>query len=293
MIPDPIFYLLRRFTIPAYKIRGIGLGRVCEFIRRVSARLAPNYPLVIHDFYGNGKFFCDLKEHMSSQTFFRGLYCKDSIPIIKYILPYDGIVLDIGANQGEFTVASAIHAQQGTVIAVEPVDAIRRQLLANIRLNELRNVRVVPYALGEHAGEIDLYNHVGNFTDGLLHTGLATFYSTKQRDQLIGRVKVASLDELWPTWNFDRLDLIKIDVEGAEWSVLRGAHGLLQRYRPKLIIEIGRLTCQAAGYEPEAFATWLVGQHYQLFHLGDDGERIPLQPAILQHFQNVLAVPVQ
>jgi hypothetical protein len=96
------FYFLRRVTQPAYQIKGVGVGRLCEIVRRLVARHAPSYPLQIDDFRGNTKFNCYLREHMGGQIFFRGSYSGDQLTLLERLLKADSVFVDAGANQGEF-----------------------------------------------------------------------------------------------------------------------------------------------------------------------------------------------
>lgn len=286
-----LLFLLRRFTTVAYRIRGIGLGRLCELIRKKSARLAPNEPLIIQDFMGRGKFRCYLREHMGSQIFFRGSYSTDCLAVLKHRLKPDSVFLDIGANHGEFSVAAALMAPSGRVIAFEPMPRNLERLQANITLNQLTNVRIMPLGLGDQQGTFPIHDQSAPYEDGTINEGLASLYAAGNRSRLSASIEVRLLDQLEPLLQLDRVDWIKLDIEGAEWPALRGAQRILQRYRPTLMVEIGRATCRAAGYEAESFAHWLKAQGYDLQCIGDGGSLLAISPDELRDFQNVLAMP--
>lgn len=287
----PLF--LRKFTKPAYRIKGIGLGRVCEFIRRSVARLAPETPLVISDFQGRGKFACYLREHMGSQIFFRGAYSQDALSLLPSLLGADGVFLDIGANHGEFSVAAALACPKGRVIAVEPVTRNQRRLENNIRLNGFTHVAVVPIALGETTAELDIFDQSAPYVDGTVNEGLTTLFAHGGRSTPVEKVSVRRLDDVYPEWGLERLDLVKLDIEGAELAALRGGQKMLEQFRPTLIVEIGRESCRAAGHEPEVLAQWLVDHGYFLVRMEDGGTQVEVSPAALDDFQNVIAYPVQ
>ena len=97
---NSVYYLLRRLTQPAYRIRGVGLGRVCEAVRRWAARHASAAPLVIDDFRGDARFRCYLREHMGGQIFFRGAYSGDQLTLLERLLPSDGVFVDVGVRVG-------------------------------------------------------------------------------------------------------------------------------------------------------------------------------------------------
>lgn len=66
---DNLYYILRHFTKVGYRIKGIGIGRLCEMMRRYAARNTPPKPFVIDDFQGYAKFNCYLREHMGGRFF--------------------------------------------------------------------------------------------------------------------------------------------------------------------------------------------------------------------------------
>jgi FkbM family methyltransferase len=287
------FYFLRRLTQPAYRIKGIGLGRICEYVRRWAARHAPQTPLIVNNFRKNARFRCFLQEHMGGQIFFRGSYSGDQLTIVEKLLDAEGIFLDIGANQGEFSVAAARIVQQGKVIAFEPVSEYRNRLIQNIELNEFSNVQIVPFALGEQEGTLPIYDYDTSqpYSDGTRNEGLTTLFASEYRNNARELVRVRRLDNVLAELKISKVNLIKLDIEGAEWIALRGAVDTLIRCRPKLIFEIGRDTCNAAGYEPEALVEWLTNLNYRIEKIIEGGKTLPITPSLLDNFQNVVAYP--
>ena len=287
-----IYYFLRRLTRPSYRIRGIGLGRVCEFIRCTAAKYAPLEPLIVHDFRGSARFRCFLREHMGGQIFFRGSYSGDQLMVIEKLLGVDGVFVDAGANQGEFSIAAAKVARQGKIIAFEPVTEYRERLLENMRLNDFTNVQVIPVALGEEESFLPIYDALENYSDGTRNEGLPTLFLSQSRCHAREVVPVRRLDDVLQELGISRVDVIKLDIEGSEWAALRGAVNTLAYHRPVLILEIGRETCRAAGYEPEALALWLVSQKYRIEKVMEGGEVQPIDLVSLDDFQNVIAYPL-
>lgn len=287
-----VYYFLRRFTQPLCRIRGVGLGLVCEFVRRWAARHAPQTSLIIDDFRGGARFRCFLREHMGGQIFFRGSYSGDQLDLIEKLLDTHGVFLDVGANHGEFSIAAAMIAQRGKVIAFEPVEEYRARLLENIRLNDFGNVQVIPAALGDQEGTLPIYDQPENFKDGTRHEGLPTLFASESRHHAREVVPVKRLDDVLSELGVNRVDVIKLDIEGAEWMALRGAVNTLASCRPILILEIGRETCLAAGYEPEALVEWLTKLNYRIDKIIAGGQTQPINPAQLDDFQNVVAYPV-
>jgi FkbM family methyltransferase len=289
---NAIYYFLRHFTQPLCRIRGVGFGLICEIVRRWAARHAPLTPLIVDDFRGRARFRCFLREHMGGQVFFRGSYSGDQLDLVEKLLDADSVFLDIGANHGEFSIAAAMIAQRGKVIAFEPVGEYRERLLENIRLNDFRNVQVIPVALGEQEGNLPIFDQPENFRDGTKHEGLPTLFASESRYHAREVVPVKRLDNVLSELGVNQINVVKLDIEGAEWIALRGGINTLVSSRPILILEIGRETCLAAGYEPEALVEWLTKLNYRIEKIVAGGKTRPINPARLDDFQNVVAYPV-
>jgi FkbM family methyltransferase len=289
---NSVFYFLRILTRPAYRIRGIGLGRLCEMTRRWAARHASPTPLLIKDFRGTASFRCFLKEHMGGQIFFRGSYSGDQLTIVESLLDARSVFIDAGANQGEFSIAAAKVVPSGRVIAFEPVTEYRKRLLENVRINALGNVEVIPIALGEEEGSLPIYDQQAAFADGTRHEGLPSLFPSHSRSRAIEVVPVRRLDDVLAELGVAKVDVIKLDIEGAEWMALRGAVKTLACSRPTLILEIARETCRAGGHEPEALAEWLAGLGYRLEKVAEGGKTSPIDPSSLGDFQNIVAYPL-
>lgn len=213
--------------------------------------------------------------------------------LLARLLRTEATFIDIGANQGEFSIAAAGIVSVGKVISFEPVTELRERLMANIELNGFRNVLVMPFALGDVDAELPIFDQRHEFYDGTRHEGLPSLFMTGSRSEVREIVRCRRLDDVLTELVVERVDIIKLDIEGAEWSALRGATNTLARFRPVLILEIARETCRAAGYEPSSFAQWIIDQGYQIEIIKTGGVSCPVQPKQLGDFQNIIAYPLQ
>ena len=128
----------------------------------------------------------------------------------------DGVVLDIGACVGAFTLWAARRAGAGRVIAVEPTPSLAAVLRANIERNGIGFATVREEAVGGHRRRAPLFGRGPGAMNTLYtsdHYG-STFHS-------IGSVDVVTLDDLLE--GIERCDLLKLDCEGAEYEILAGA----------------------------------------------------------------------
>jgi FkbM family methyltransferase len=141
---------------------------------------------------------------------------------------------DVGANIGFFTLLGArLVGESGAVVAFEPLPENVRQLERNVMLNQLANVRIVAEAVADVASEERTFwlganaeaRNAGRLVDG------------DSEGQTV-RVPVTTIDAAMATNGLRPPSLMKIDVEGEEIAVLRGAVQTLSRYRPLLLVEV-------------------------------------------------------
>lgn len=168
---------------------------------------------------------------------------------------------DVGANVGLFAVdLSRAVGPAGRVFAIEPLAATVELLRSNIENNGCLNVEVVMAAAGAVAGQVELklaHDPAQHSTATELPLGQIAVGST--------RVPCVTLDDLWEGAGRPLVSFVKIDVEGAEDDVLRGALGMIAACRPSLIVEvhgpqrISHLIALLPGYESVAvprFVSW-------------------------------------
>lgn len=151
--------------------------------------------------------------------------------ILYDLLPNGGVFLDVGAHVGTHSLALALKASR--VVAVEPNPNTADMLRANIALNGLANVEVVQVAAWDRTETLAMHNpqpQTGD-TSGWARTLPTPDYPHWADPQPVRGVR---LDE---ALTFDRLDLVKVDVEGADLHALAGMARLLHLYQPTMLIE--------------------------------------------------------
>ena len=134
------------------------------------------------------------------------------------------VVFDIGASAGFYTLLACVLAgERGKVFAFEPLPSNVSFLKSHLKLNGITNATVIEAAVAEHDGTAR-FETTANPSMGFL----------SPRGSL--EVKTVSLDELVSRGEIPAPDCMKIDVEGAEVSVLRGAKGLLAHHSPAILL---------------------------------------------------------
>jgi FkbM family methyltransferase len=207
-------------------------------------------------------------------------YLRDGNPenyesaLIEQVLKAGMTVVDVGANHGMFSLEAAyLIGYEGVVHAFEPTPRTRELLRSNLAANDLNTVKVFSSAVGETPGTARLRVH--NELSGL--NTLAAIDVTWNREKLradeIIEVPVTTLSAHAEAQRLGQIDFLKIDVEGFELSVIRGARELLREKRIDLILlEIGDVTCATAGVEPIEVVNELESLGYRLHSIDSDGK---------------------
>ena len=185
--------------------------------------------------------------------------------LVQNLKPGD-TAIDIGANFGMHTLLmSRCVSSRGAVMAFEPIPENLRLLRRNISLNALnRIVTIHPTAVSDLC-QSELEMAVD--TTGLEPS--ASLKTASSGDKPMTRVKNTSLDLACSNLNPDGGCLVKIDVEGAELSVLRSGQEFLRRVRPKLLIEVHTYALPSFGESAENVHAFLEQHGYQTSRLSD------------------------
>ncbi|MEU5695935.1 FkbM family methyltransferase [Actinosynnema sp. NPDC020468] len=143
-----------------------------------------------------------------------------------------GVFVDVGANIGWFSLLVAAHRPFSEVWAFEPIPDTARRLRNAIGAAGLSNVVVHQLGLGDHAADVPFQVTRDNAFTHRAESGVP--------------LPVRTLDSLWERAGRPRVDCVKVDVEGDEPAVLRGASGLLAEWRPLLLVETPTEASRAA-----------------------------------------------
>lgn len=160
----------------------------------------------------------------------QGLYEKENLEFLRGILERmkHAVVLDVGANIGNHTLAFATWARE--VHAFEPLPETFALLRRNVETNGLHNVHLHPFALSDSNGRSILYRDLkGNI-------GASSFDRREGGGEEIPVEKRVG-DEVVGELGLERLDLVKIDVEAHEVFVLQGLAATLDKFRPYIVME--------------------------------------------------------
>jgi FkbM family methyltransferase len=198
-------------------------------------------------------FELDLGEVIDASLFFSGTFEAHAERTITGALKPGMTAIDIGANFGyhTFRMAKAV-GSEGKVIAIEPTDWAFDKLERNRELNSFTNIETVKAGLGDRdQGPTEV-----RFTSSYRLDG--TDLSTNEV------VTVDTLDTVLARSGVDRVDFIKMDVDGFEGKVIRGARQTLARHRPILFFELTPAAMRDNGDDPVELLATLTGLGYRL-----------------------------
>jgi FkbM family methyltransferase len=174
------------------------------------------------------------------------LHDRDIYKVMKNHVKKDDYVLDIGAHQGFFTALSANYAGQGgKVFAIEAMPSTFEVLKRNSELANEKGYKIYPYqyAVTDSEGLVDFYSQELSPVNSLIYSWQPD-PNLADTPRLKIQVPSITIDKflLSNSSVINKVDFVKIDVEGAEWSLLQGSSCLLSNFKPRLIvIETGNL----------------------------------------------------
>jgi FkbM family methyltransferase len=184
---------------------------------------------------------------------------------------------DVGASAGLLAISAAKKLGGKGVFAFDACSSTCELLKRNLRLNDLSGVHVAQIAFSDSAGEGTLQLNARG-RDGLNTLGQATHPDSRVVAQ--EKVRIATVDAFLKEHKIARVDVMKIDVQGAELRVLRGAQKLLERDdAPVLVYEGYGHTTRGFGYHPVEILWFLESCGYSFLSLNDlTGEISELKP---------------
>ncbi len=181
------------------------------------------------------------------------------------VLPAQSVVLDVGANCGQFSLklAAALHGRKSEFVihSFEPNPFICSRLRENVAINELFRNQIVVHelGLGDREGIMAFNYNPANSGGGSFSAG----------GEGPHKIPIACLDQVVESLQLRRVDFIKIDVEGFEPEVLTGSKQVLKMFRPWLYLEITPAWFQSRGHSVDALIAFLQDLGYSM--LGESG----------------------
>jgi FkbM family methyltransferase len=228
-------------------------------------------------------FECDLNDKVTRLIYYTGFDRKDC-RILKHVVKPGSVIVDAGANVGYFSLLFAKWMRgQGAIHAFEPFPETAERFERNLKLNpEFQPmIRLHRSALSDFAGRTNM-SVPDQKNQGCNHLG----------EGGENEVEVTTLDAFCEKERLTKVDLIKVDVEGSEVALLRGAEETIRRFRPILMIEVNPATLQRFGYASRDLIQ-AIGQHgYRMHYAGRFGLKLLRRLPVYGEEPNVYAFPL-
>lgn len=236
----------------------------------------------------------DLSEGIDLSLFLMGSFQGYVVGNSFFSLSNGAVVLDVGANIGSMTLRFAQLTKQGHVYAFEPTDFAFKKLLRNISLNPELSRRITPVQsfISDHSEARCRFRVYASWKiDGTvsvkhpLHGGII---------QPAEGVSAITIDDFCEKIGLHRVDLIKIDTDGHELEVIKGAHKTIEKCRPCVIFEAGLYIMKEHKVTFELFFDYFTHRGYTLINC-KNGEIITLENYFkqipLRYTTDIIALP--
>lgn len=220
--------------------------------------------------YRGSHFVVAINESVGWRLLTQREYEESAIEVLESLIEPNDTCVDVGANIGIFSVFMARRAHRGKVYVIEPIGLNRRLISLNLGLNGLENVEIIDGVLNDHLGEVDFTVYENSAFSSLFDTWSGAL---KIREKT--RVPSRTLDSLFAEKE-ERVDVIKIDVEGAEQLVLKGGQALFSspELKPRtILVEVSSHNQQAFGFRPDEIVSLIENYGYESHRITADGLR--------------------
>ena len=250
-----------------------GRNLAMDIARHLGALPQPGVYGIGHD----ARLAIDPREYIERGAYFFAFEVLMTRMLLGRLNP-GSVFVDIGANVGYYSVLARRRVQSsGRVIAFEPNPAVLSVLRRNLELNDMRDVAVFDCALSDKRGSAILYS-----------SPEASHGEASMCDQGWNRassqpIRTERLDDVFPR-DVQRIDVLKIDVEGAEALAFRGGQETIRRFRPWIFSEVNPAAARAFGFEPLEAAGIILDLHpgYSLLRIDTHSARPVTLPSLIQ-----------
>lgn len=247
-----------------------GSGRLTHLITKIVPKPNPKGLCIVKTIYGF-RILVDPRrgKGIEMALFTYGTYEEGTLKILNNILKEDDFFIDIGANIGLMSLQTAKKlGGGGKVLSFEPLPSTYNILRQNIALNNFTNIEAINIAIGSKDGIADIYDNIA------INRGSASLIKSNHSESS-HKILIKSLDEFLNQHQFSRnVGCIKIDVEGWELEVLKGANKTLSGAKsPICIVEYSTLHTTYGGDSKDIYNFMRNINSYRIFRLARGKEK--------------------
>ncbi|MCK4664236.1 MAG: FkbM family methyltransferase [Bacteroidales bacterium] len=178
----------------------------------------------------------------------------------------DDIILDVGTNIGSVLMNLAKIAKNGQVHGFEPSNVNYQKAIYNLKLNNFSNIKLNNLALGKS----DDFGHISIIDEHNLGKNKIINIKNHNDYKNTEKIKIISIDKYYKELKLEKIDVIKIDTEGYEYNVLQGASYVLNKFHPKLLVEIDDTNLKEQNSSPIEILKFLWNFGYKCYNTEND-----------------------
>jgi len=234
---------------------------------------------------GDYKFFIDRNDSLGLKRKKNLFNTDDVAKTLKMYIGRGHVVIDAGANIGVFSVLmSKLVGGRGKVYAFEPDKINFEILLKNLKINKCDNVIPINKALSDKNGRIKLYLSEWNKGDHRIYP------SDEKRKSI--EIETVTLDSFLK----EKIDFLKIDIQGAEALMFKGAKKSIFKNKPKFILEFWPVGIKDSGEDYVEFIKQ-INKNFNLYQINQENKKVDyleilkLTPLAKRNFLNLLCIP--
>jgi len=263
MFPTKILFNL--YQIGKNLLSGRGLTKY-SFIRKVKHYSLSNLQTDYAEVFGNKLFLS--KKGLALSISHYGTYEELESKIMEEKIEMGNIVVDVGANIGLHTLNMArIVGNTGQVFAFEPDPSNFEILKKNVKINNYKNIILEQKAVGDKHGRTTLYQ-----SD---HPGKHRIFPQTEQAKSQVQVELTNLDNYFDSDMIDKINFIKIDVEGLEFSVLKGMKNILKNSKKiKILFEFMPENTIEVGFTPIELLNYLTSNDFKLYCMDNKTKKL-------------------
>ena len=257
--------LFNLYQIGKNLLSGRGLTKY-SFIRKVKHYSLSNLQTDYAEVFGNKLFLS--KKGLALSISHYGTYEELESKIMEEKIEMGNIVVDVGANIGLHTLNMArIVGNTGQVFAFEPDPSNFEILKKNVKINNYKNIILEQKAVGDKHGRTTLYQ-----SD---HPGKHRIFPQTEQAKSQVQVELTNLDNYFDSDMTDKINFIKIDVEGLEFSVLKGMKNILKNSKKiKILFEFMPENTIEVGFTPIELLNYLTSNDFKLYCMDNKTKKL-------------------
>jgi FkbM family methyltransferase len=206
----------------------------------------------------DGIIYLNKKDAVISGALMFGVYENNEINSWRNKIKDSSVVLDIGGNIGIYTLTASAKAKRGKVICFEPEQDNISLLKKSIKENNMTNITLVEKCVGDVSGSAVL--GISKYNKGK-HSLLQS-----EIGENIQNVQITTIDEEVEKLGLERVDYIKIDVEGWEAKVLKGMEKTINQFHPEILFEFAPQRIKESGMDPVEFIVDIRNKGYVFYN---------------------------